>query len=259
MTICRDWTLVKSQGGILTAEPLRCRSWGCQLCGPERTKRLIAQAIGGRPNTFITLTTNPAIGESPVERARALVKAWRTIRRRAAKLPANGKIPFLAVFERTKKGEPHLHILCRSTWIPQEDLSDWMAELTSSPIVWIERIDNASKAAFYCAKYCAKDLQKFDTLKRYWCSQDYELDPPEPIEDDPKQPTTFEVVKEPLEDWAFMRQVEGYIVQTTKEGLRAWHPVQLHRQVQEAPARDPPRGGLRPGERASPASKPGGG
>lgn len=105
MTICREWLLVKTVGAIATAEPLKCRSWSCEYCQPLRRRQLIAAAISGEPNTFITLTANPKLGTSPTHRARMIVAAWRQIRRWAAQFDGNGSIPFIAVFERHASGE----------------------------------------------------------------------------------------------------------------------------------------------------------
>jgi hypothetical protein len=257
MTICREWLLVKHQGSTASAEPLRCRSWSCEYCAPDRRKRLIAQAIGGLPNTFITLTVKPKIGESPTTRARSLVYAWREIRRKASNKhrqidwwhlvewmehekwrhkqgrprtkqglqhPDNGTIPFLAVFERHKSGEPHLHILCRSEWIPQKWLSDEMRRLTGAFIVDVRRTYSPSECAAYCTKYVGKDPAIYGNCKRYWASQDYELDPPAKDDERDNDGVTFEVYKGDLHDWTTEQERLGRIVQPSPKGWYAWDP-----------------------------------
>ena len=160
---------------------LKCRSWICPNCTNQRKKQLIAQGIGGSPTLFLTLTYRVNQSETPNEAAPKLSRAWRLVRLRLMRHFKWKKLPFLAVIEKTEAGWPHLHILLRSRFIPVNLISQWMAELIDSPIVHIESIFSKSKSAAYCAKYCSKATQKFDTAKRYWQSRDYDLrEPPEP-------------------------------------------------------------------------------
>lgn len=212
MSYCCSEIVVKTVDRVKTAVSLRCRAWTCPDCAPQRKNQLIAEAIGGQPNTFLTLTSRRVHNKTPDQAAKQLSHAWRLIRLRymrykpeldkwraqcrdakangralptKPKLPTkNGKLvlrklPFAAVIEATKLGWPHLHILLRSVWIDQAWLSAQMAELHDSPHVWIERIDRKSIIAGYVAKYAGKCAHKFGTAKRYWKSQDYELRPPQ--------------------------------------------------------------------------------
>jgi hypothetical protein len=221
MTICRQWLLVKDHGSTQEAEPLKCRSWSCYYCAPDRRKQLIALAASGLPDTFITLTVNPSRGISPAHRARCLADAWRVIRRKAAKLQPNGKLPFFAVFEATKLGEPHLHILARSKWIDQKWLSDQMRSLTGAPIVWVERIKAGGTIFAYIAKYCGKDPQRFGNCKRYWTSQDYQVEVYAPEEDEDYRKTTCAVEKIDLQDWCNAKLSQGWFIQRTQIGATA--------------------------------------
>lgn len=167
------WVLVKQAGKKIGVSRLKCKCWNCKECGPRRQKTLQYQARDGRPTKLITLTASDESGSTPTEQAQALRSAWRTIRRRARKTFFLSKVEFLAVFEKTKRGAPHLHILCRLKYIPQRWLSEQMASLTSSPIVDIRRIKNKRMAANYVSKYIAKAPERFDGCKRYWRSLDY--------------------------------------------------------------------------------------
>lgn len=131
------------------------------------------EAREGNPSTFITLTVNPIRGESAAERAAELVDAMRTMFKRARRKFTKQKLEYLAVFEETKKGEPHLHILARAPFIPQAWLSEQMAELIQAPIVDIRRVNSARGAAQYVAKYVAKGPKSFGSLKRYWSTPGY--------------------------------------------------------------------------------------
>ncbi len=174
--LCQSHTLVKNEKDSITFYPLRCRCWHCPECHGARTARLIAEAKQGQPNIFITLTSRRRPNWTPDYAARRLASAFRIIR--AEYLRAHGKssFPFLCVFEKTKRGWPHLHIVGRCNWLSQKWLSKRMRELTNSPIVDVRRIENLTKIAHYITKYIGKDPNKFAGTKRYWRSQDY-LDP----------------------------------------------------------------------------------
>lgn len=177
MAYCGQHSLVKHAPGFKEAITLRCRSWTCPDCQPKRRARLIAQAIGGEPNTFITLTLPSHRAADAEDAVKELSRAWRIIRKRDGRRRKAKPIPFLAVVELTKAGTPHLHIIARCKWMDQAWLSNCMAEIAQAPIVKIQRIDNKGRVAGYCAKYCGKDCAKIGTNKRYWQSRDFNLKP----------------------------------------------------------------------------------
>ena len=176
--ICTEWCIVNHQEDSLHAITLYCRSWQCEVCAPKRKRQLIARGKAGNPNTFITLTVNPTVGADPAERAARLADAWRVIRRRAIRKYGYADIPFLAVFERTKAGEPHLHILARCRWLDQRWLSDQMRDLMAAPVVDIRRVHGRRAAMNYVTKYLGKDPHRFGTTKRYWASRSYNTEEP---------------------------------------------------------------------------------
>jgi len=174
MTLCREWTLVKDLVDYRYAKPLPCRSWRCELCAPVRRTQLMAQAASGNPVRFLTLTVNPHYGNDPESRLRALSAAWRTCVKRLRRQYGKHSVEYLAVVEETKAGEPHLHILLRSPYIPQRLISSIMGELIDSPIVDIRKIKNAKEVVRYVAKYITKAPAQFGTAKRYWSSSRYD-------------------------------------------------------------------------------------
>jgi len=182
MTLCREYTLVKHFAGFVHCKPLTCRSWGCEYCAPQRRTRLMAQAASGAPQRFLTLTVNPTVGSDPDDRLLRLSAAWRTCVKRLRRLYGQHTIQYLAVVEATDRGEPHLHILLRSPYIPQQLLSSIMAELIDSPIVDIRKIKSTRELIRYVAKYITKAPHHFGTGKRYWSSQSWEL-PQDPDEE----------------------------------------------------------------------------
>jgi len=210
MTLCTDLVRVNTYEHQVTIEPLWCKCWSCELCAPRRRSRLIRDVIDGKPTKFLTLTTGPEVTGTPERKAEKLVDAWRKLRKRIrlelsmpeherwrtpsgitrhrrlarqarsyiggspAKLPA---LPFFAVFEATKKGQPHLHIVLRAPFMPQKWLSAQMLELLKSPILDVRAIDSTTRVAAYIAKYLGKDPHQFGTCKRYWHSTDWNITP----------------------------------------------------------------------------------
>lgn len=176
---CRDLCIVKTQDRVHEVFPLKCKCWSCPDCRPDRTKRLMYEARLGKPNLFITLTSRNVAGGDPSAAARDLVSAWRTVRAEYMEEHGLKSLPFLAVFEETKRGWPHVHIVARCGWLSQKWLSKRMGELTGSPVCWVNRLTSARKVARYVTKYIGKNPHRFDGTKRYWRSLDYLKPEPE--------------------------------------------------------------------------------
>lgn len=173
--LCSEAVMVNQGNKAARAVTLHCRSWGCEICAPRRKRELQALAQNGNPNTFITLTVNPARGEGADDRARMLSWALRKMVKAAKRKYKLKEFQYIAVFEATKKGEPHLHILARVKWIDQAWLSNQMRSLIGAPIVDIRRITSLSMAAAYVAKYIGKDPQRFVKCKRYWTTKGWKI------------------------------------------------------------------------------------
>jgi len=176
VTICREWSIVNQERNIRHARMLYCKSWNCPTCRPKRRSQLLAKCASGHPTRLITLTVNPSHGESPEQRLRLLSRAWRVCVKRLRRRYGQSSIDYLAIVEKTKHGEPHLHILARCPYIPQPYLSAVMKELIDAPIVDIRRIKSARNAILYVAKYVTKEPERIGTAKRYWSSITYEID-----------------------------------------------------------------------------------
>lgn len=170
---CQDWTLVKRLHPGVQLIPLYCKCWTCDECRPRRTAQLVREAKAGKPTLFITLTSRNRASQTPEQAAQELVVAWRTIRREYMKEHGKGSLPFLAVFEATKKGWPHLHIVARAKWVEQRWLSKRMRELIGAPVVDVRRVKGLAKVAAYVSKYIGKDPHRFQGTKRYWRSLDF--------------------------------------------------------------------------------------
>lgn len=219
---CGKSTLVGTHGGKKSFFRLRCGSWDCPHCGPKRRARLKKQAYVGNPNSFLTLTINPQAFEDPASAARGLVISFRRMREAICKRLSQRAIPFLAVFEATKNGWPHLHILMRCSYVDQKWLSDYMRRRIDSPIVHIERIKSRKRLAVYISKYVAKDPARFEGSKRTWRNQRYLG----PREKKPPSPWQWRLSAATLEAWAWHTGChESPEKPIPAEGFSTWEPV----------------------------------
>jgi len=224
--LCAEWSLVKRDDPQTTVIPLRCKCWTCEECRPIRKARLEHEALAGQPNLFITLTSRNRASITRHQAARDLVAAWRRFRLEFLKRYGKGSLPFLAVFEETKRGWPHLHIVARAKWVDQKWLSNRMQVLIGSPIVDVRRITNQKKIIAYIAKYLRKNPHKFQGVKRYWRSLGYlkptprtDLDPDEP-------PGTWQIVKCSWRTLALWAEVDGFAVEVRRDRviITPWVP-----------------------------------
>lgn len=156
-----------------------------------RRRALIKEAKDGSPNRFITLTVNPNWFDSPEQRAAELAKAWRGVvaafRHRWPAHPAD----YMCIFEATKRGEPHLHIVWRGPFMPQKWLSQQMLKRMGAPIVDVRRVTKAHRVAEYVTKYISKRAIKFGTCKRYWRSKNYLAKSPRQLRRERNAGSTF--------------------------------------------------------------------
>lgn len=174
--LCSETTSVNRNNAEGACAILRCKRWSCEICQPFNRSRVIHDARRGHPRTFLTLTCNPHRYETPDEAARDMRRALVMLRRSIETKYELKNMPFLVVFEKTKRGWPHMHILCRAPWINQEWLSNRWEELTGAKIVDIRRIKDNAKAYYYVTKYIGKQLSAFKGCKRWWRSHNYNID-----------------------------------------------------------------------------------
>lgn len=200
---CQTGTAVNNSPGDEQAIALPCRRWSCDHCRPMRQAEVRALARAGSPTLMVTLTSQPDQTRSQDEQACDLVRAWRLIGKRYRRQFHVPRLPYLAVVEETKAGQPHLHILCRERFIDHKWLSEALKSITGAYIVWLTALRTVSKGANYVAKYLGKDPHHYAGCKRYWRSQDWVKDPDAWAERKRKRPgvwtrtldTVFQVAK----------------------------------------------------------------
>lgn len=167
---CNEASIVKRSPGEWVAASLRCKRWSCDYCLPMRKRWLRSDVRKGSPNRFLTLTVRRGSHDTSAEAARALARQWRNMWRAVKRMFPGRDLAFLAVFERTKAGWPHLHICLRTPFIHQTWFAKKMREALDSPVVDIRKIGSIRKAANYVAKYVGKNPQHFEGTKRFWKS-----------------------------------------------------------------------------------------
>jgi len=225
VSICREWMLHRGNAHEAQAKLLLCRSWSCDYCAPLRKRALVAIALSGEPQRFLTLTVSPDKYSSPAERLQKLSWAWRTVVKRLRRKYGRDSVEYFVVVEETKKGEPHLHILLRGKFLPQKELSEAMSDLIGAPIVYIEKVSSNKKVARYVAKYVGKKPAQFGTSKRYWQSVGYS---PHELYSDPTIPADFtkwEVFRHASNQWEGWISALGF--QLTQCGPEMWTAHQI--------------------------------
>jgi len=174
---------------------------------------------------LLTLTVNPHYYDTPAQRLVMLAWAWRTTVKRLRREYGHDAIEYMAIVEATKLGEPHLHILLRSPFIPQRYLSRCMSELIHSPIVDIRKVRNADEVVRYVAKYVTKKPAQFGTSKRYWQSKNYQ--PPEPPTDSaaPADTVKWAVWRDGLHALLVKWMEDGYSARRDKQDSWLGTPI----------------------------------
>jgi len=165
---CGQLSLVAdTSDGRRLAMPIPCRRWDCERCAPRMRKKLRRRLINGEPTALVTLTLRrpePGGQTAAFHAASIAVHALVKRIRRAYPLP---RFEYALIWERTKKGTPHAHLLIRGPYIPQRWLSRAWSELTGAQIVDIRRVQSRAQVANYVTKYLSKGPQAPPYCKRW--------------------------------------------------------------------------------------------
>lgn len=221
--LCTERSLVKHEGRSLTVRPLRCKCWKCQHCVEGKKRDLWFKAVKGEPRIFLTLTIRKGQVGGPIEQAQALVEGWRALRQFLCRRLNRPSITFLAVFEKHKSGFPHLHILLRGGYIDHRLIRRWWEHRFQSHQIDIRLAKNARQRASYVSNYITKAPLGFGSLKRYWCSQDW--DPPKKEKDVPDHPefTWWERREIHPNEFARLALADGATVSVWRDGWTIDH------------------------------------
>lgn len=173
MTFCQSQTIVKTFGTHYEVAPLRCRCWHCPDCVGMRLAQLADLCRRGQPTTFLTFTIRAQDDDRQAERAQLIKRAWTNLRRVICRKFKLKSLPFIAIFEQTKRGEPHLHILARMPFVDQKWLSQYWEQATGAFRVDIRKVRSQAGVAKYVSKYVSKAPTMWAGTKRYWRSLDW--------------------------------------------------------------------------------------
>lgn len=141
------------------AVPITCRSWDCASCAKTNKRRLLRRLRYAEPNLFVTLTTSERTAASPEEAFARANRALPVLFKRWRRRFPNDRLDYFLVWERTKRGWPHIHLLLVAPGVAKRWLSRQWLELTGCYIVDIQPVRSLTHAASYLAKYLTKDPQ----------------------------------------------------------------------------------------------------
>lgn len=163
----QEWVIIQN----------RCKRWGCSHCGPRKIAHYARKVGNAEPNRFVTLTVWTEAYESPRDAydktRRSLSKLSVRIRKRI------GEWEYFRVLEVTKKGWPHYHLIVRSPYISQAELSTLWAELAQSKIVDIRKIKGKFDVYKYIVKYLGKQKhipwtdRRVSWSRNFWKADDF--------------------------------------------------------------------------------------
>lgn len=155
-------------------------------------RRLTTLAAGSGATAFLTLTASVQAHRTPLAAFQSLRRAWPRLVQRMRRLRPHDSIEYLWVWETTRAGFPHLHVLLKAPFIPKRWLSRQWQELAGSPIIDIRRIDDSERAAFYVAKYLTKRLDAPPGFRRWGSSAGMLPEPMRPPSEDKDPNLTWE-------------------------------------------------------------------
>lgn len=173
MSICGWWTFRQEFAGTVRLRPATCKMWACSDCAPRLKNRLRHRLKCTPVDRLVTLGCKPSLHASPFKAYRAMSDALPRLRERLERQFPALTFEYCAVWEETRAGWPHLHLLVRSGFIPQRALSRHWAELTGAPVVDVRLVSNASGAVNYLAKYLTKQATTPYGIKRYRTSHGF--------------------------------------------------------------------------------------
>ena len=220
MSLCGEHSLVNANNVEGVISSLKCKRWSCDECAQANRHRVMHHARCGRPNMFLTLTCDPKRHADPDSAAREMKRGLVALRRRIERRWKVKNIPFIVVYEKTKKGWPHMHLLLRAPFMHWKVLRAMWEDITGAFEVDVRFIKKASQVLFYVTKYIGKDLHAFAGCKRWWRSHNYE-----DLHEQPPERVRYS--HQPLRiDHSAQRMLKAmekscYIIRQT--GRNAWH------------------------------------
>jgi hypothetical protein len=132
-----------------------CGRWTCPLCGPRKVVRFRRRIEARRWQRMVTLTQPADVGAPTREHVRLQARAWARLRHDLRR--RYGLSDYVWVREQAPSTRRlHLHLLIRSGYVPQRQLSRLAARAGFGAVCDIRRVRGRGGPA-YVAKYLAKD------------------------------------------------------------------------------------------------------
>lgn len=217
---CGAWcATAQLEDGSYIAVPLLCRSWNCPVCARILKRRLLRRLGYAKPNLFATLTTSPRTAATPAEAfvvanaaIASLIKRWRR------KFP-NDRVDYFLVWEQTKAGWPHAHLLLRAPPVSKHWLSHTWNELTRSYVTDLQKVNAVSHAATYLAKYLAKDPAVPEGFRRWRRSAGFFCAADEPLAIKLPVLSAWELQPRPAEAQAYFWLETGFAIEFSPDGI----------------------------------------
>lgn len=115
----------------------------------------------------MTLTVNPRDHADPDEAFKAASLAINRLMKILRRKWPTHRVEYGLVWEKTKKGWPHAHLLIRAPFIPQAFLSRTWQRLSGAKVVDIRLVRTEGQAAAYVSKYVSKQPAVPPGYRRY--------------------------------------------------------------------------------------------
>lgn len=162
--------------------PMTCKSWDCPRCGPRKRALWIDRFQTAKPEREITLTCPSTRFPDPFTAAVKMKRAWTKLVKQIRS--TFGPFEYGLVFELTKRGTPHMHILCRGSYISKSWLSTHWNALGIGYITYIQKVKNSRESAAHLCKYLGKQMgqtaRELAPLRIIQTSSGFLLHPPQP-------------------------------------------------------------------------------
>lgn len=144
-----------------------CKKWACPPCAKRKARKLARLLSRAPANKFITLTQKAHEYETQREAFRRIGRNFHAFVKRLRREYGKENFEYIRVYETTKRGQPHIHVLADCPYISQKYLSEVWEEVSGAKIVDIRRIHNQSAVKSYLSKYLSKGAEMPDNIRRY--------------------------------------------------------------------------------------------
>ena len=157
--------------GLFHLVRIICKTWACPYCGPIKRATLAARIKTAKPNRFVTLTAEANQDRTPRE---VFDQTRRQISELAKTYRREGKeFEYIRVLETHESGYPHYHLIVRSPWLDQKELSHRWCQFTQSYVVDVRKLSNDKKGVNYVMKYLGKQASTQFTTRRVSFTQNF--------------------------------------------------------------------------------------